>query len=481
LPVPVRVDTVGGYLQWRVFGALPMLFGFWAVMSAAGATRGDEEHGLVEQWLCRGASRVRYLATRYLVFLVAAVLTIGLSSTAIYVGAVQGGNSVDVWALVENSTALFAVTVVCYALTLAAAQLTTTRNAAAASAGALVLSLFLLNGFSRTLDSLKPLARVVSPFYYDDRSNPLVPGGAFDPGATVGLLVVGTVIVALAAWMMLLRDIGSPLLSRRSKDLPSTTVPSPNPLFRVPVLALVYEQRIGLLSWSAGATVLAVVMATITSQMAQVVSSPGPFHAYLALVGHGDPLVAIAGLFWIGIFEMIIAMFAITQVARWSADDREGRLEMELTAPVARWWVVAERFLGLLVGATVVVAVSNMAFYLASHASNVNLRAGDLLVASLVMLPFALTFGAVGALLASRVPRVTIPILAAVAFTSYLITEAGPLLKFPDSVMKLSVFSLIGQPLSDGVYWTGMWGLIGITVVGFGLAAVVMQRREVGS
>jgi putative exporter of polyketide antibiotics len=97
------------------------------------------------------------------------------------------------------------------------------------------------------------------------------------------------------------------------------------------------------------------------------------------------------------------------------------------------------------------------------------------------MLPFALTFGAVGALLASRAPRATIPILTTVAFASYLVTEAGPLLKFPDSVMKLSVFSLIGQPLSDGVYWTGMWGLIGITVVGFGLAAVVMQRREVGS
>jgi putative exporter of polyketide antibiotics len=481
LPVPVRVDTVGGYLQWRVFGALPMLFGFWAIMSAAGATRGDEDHGLVEQWLCRGASRLRYLATRYIVFLVAAVLTIGVSSAAIYVGAVQGGNSVDVGAVFEKSAALLAVTVVCYALTLAASQLTTTRNAAAASAGALILSLYLLNGFSRTLDSLKPLARVVSPFYYYDRSNPLVPGGAFDLVATVGLLVVGTVIAALAAWMMLRRDIGSPLVSRRSKESPSTTVPSPNPLFRVPVLASVYEQRIGLLSWSAGATVLAVIMATITSQMAQVVSAPGPFHAYLALVGHGDPLVAIAGLFWIGIFELIIAMFAITQVARWSADDREGRLEMELTAPVSRWWVVAERFLGFLVSAAVVVAASNLAFYIASRASKVDVHAGDLLVTSLVMLPFALTFGAVGALLASRAPRATIPILTTVAFASYLVTEAGPLLKFPDSVMKLSVFSLIGQPLSDGVYWTGMWGLIGITVVGFGLAAVVMQRREVGS
>jgi ABC-2 type transport system permease protein len=481
LPLPIRVDTIGGYLQWRVFGALPMLFGFWAIMSASGATRGDEDHGLVEQWLCRGAGRVRYLATRYLVFLVAAVVAIGLSSAAIYAGAVQGGNTVDASAVFQNSLALFSVTAVCYALTLVAAQLTTTRNAAAASAGALIFLLYFLNGFSRSVDSLRPLARLVSPFYYYDRNSPLVPGGSFDPVATAGLLLVATLLAALAGWMMLLRDIGSPLVSLRMTESPSTTLPAHNPLLRVAVLARVYEQRIGLLSWTAGAAVFTVLMSSIASQMSSLVATPGPFHAYLALVGHGDPLVAIDGLFWIGIFEMIIAIFAITQVAGWSADDREGRLEMELTAPVSRRRVVAERFLGLLVGAAVVVAVSSAAFYLGSHASNINVPAGDLLETALVLLPFALSFGAVGALLASRAPRATIPILAAVAFASYLITEAGPLLKFPDSVMKLSVFSLVGQPISDGVYWTGLWGLIGITVVGFGLAAVVMQRREVGS
>ena len=481
LPIPIRVDTIGGYLQWRVFGALPMLFGFWAIMSAAGATRGDEERGLVEQWLCRGASRVRYLATRYVVFVVAAAAAIGLSSAAIYLGAVQGGNTVDTGAIFEGSLALLAVTLVCYAVTLAAAQLTPTRNAAAGSAGALLFFLYILNGFSRSVDSLKPMARLASPFYYYDRSNPLVPGGSFDLVATVGLVVVATLIAALAGWMMLVRDVGSPLVSPRATESPSTIVPSHNPLLGIPVLATVYEQRIGLLSWAVGATAFTALMATIASQMSQLVNTPGPFHAYLALVGHGDSLVAIDGLFWIGIFEMIIALFAITQVARWSADDREGRLEMELTAPVSRAWVVAERFLGLLVSTAILVALSSLAFYVASHASDINVSAGDLAVTALVMLPFALSFGAVGALLASRAPRATIPVLAAVALASYLITEAGPLLKFPDWVMKLSVFSLIGNPLTSGVYWTGVWGLLGITVVGFGLATILMQRREVGS
>src|SRR5690242_20989466 len=43
LPLPAGAGTVGGYLHWRVYGALPMLFVFWALMSAGGAARGDED------------------------------------------------------------------------------------------------------------------------------------------------------------------------------------------------------------------------------------------------------------------------------------------------------------------------------------------------------------------------------------------------------------------------------------------------------
>src|SRR5207253_2483535 len=104
----------------------------------------------------------------------------------------------------------------------------------------------------------------------------------------------------------------------------------------------------------------------------------------------------------------------------------------------------------------------------------------DLAVASLALIPFVLSFAALGAVLTSRVPRAAIGVLAALAFLSYLITEGGPLLKWPGWVLKLSAFSLYGSPLTNGVYWTGLWILLAITVGGFGAAAALMQRREVG-
>jgi len=42
LPPPTRLDTVGGYVEWRSFGGLAILFAVWALVSASGAARGDE-------------------------------------------------------------------------------------------------------------------------------------------------------------------------------------------------------------------------------------------------------------------------------------------------------------------------------------------------------------------------------------------------------------------------------------------------------
>jgi hypothetical protein len=119
-------------------------------------------------------------------------------------------------------------------------------------------------------------------------------------------------------------------------------------------------------------------------------------------------------------------------------------------------------------------------FYLSATASDIHVRASDLVVASAVLLPFVLSFAAIGAALTSWVPRAAIGVLATIAFLSYLITEGGPLLKWPDWVMKISAFSLYGTPLTGGVYWIGLWILLGVTLGGFAVATVLMQRREVG-
>ena len=480
LPLPVRVDTVSGYVQWRIYGALPILFGFWALMAATGATRGDEDRGLVEEWLTSRLGRGRYIGTRFVTFAIAAFIAVAATSAAIDLGVVLSGFSLDLGSVIEDSFALLALTLTCYGIAMVVAQFASRRAVVGGLAGAVLAVLFFINSFSRTDESLRLVARLISPFYYVDRSTPLTPGGTFDIGATAGLLIAAGALAVLAAWLMNVRDIGSPLFQRRRREHPVTHLPSRNRLLRIPVLSSLYEQRLSLLAWTVGAVIGAVYSASAGRSIVDLAKGRGSFHAYLTIAGHGNPYVALTGYFWFGIFQLVLVAFALTCVARWSSDDNEGRLEMQLSAPVSRRRVVGERAIAFLAGAVVVVAVSSVAFYLAAAASSIDLHAGDLIVASLALLPFVLSFAALGAVLTSRVPRAAIAVLATFAFLSYLITEGGPLLKWPDGVMKLSAFSLYGTPLTSGVYWTGLWILLAITVVGFGVAAALMQRREVG-
>jgi ABC-2 type transport system permease protein len=480
LPLPHGVDTVAGFIQWRVYGALPILFGLWALMSAAGATRGDEERGLLEAWFAAGVSQARYLGTRFLMFAISAAIAVALTSGAIEIGALGGGSALPLGPLVQVSLALLATTLTVYALTTVVAQLATSRGGAAGLAGLVVGVMFFVNGLSRSIGSLKPVAQAISPFYYYDRSTPLSPSGSFDVAATAALVLVALLLTALAAWLVTIRDLGTAVITLPHRERPATDRPSPNPLLRMPIIALVYEQRLGTVAWALGSAVFAAYLASAGRQLVDVVQASTGFRAYLTVVGHGNPYVALTGFFWFGIALLLLAVFAITQGARWSADDNEGRLEMILSAPVSRSRVVIERAVALAVRLAIVVAVSSAALYLGGAAANIHFGVGRLIVASLVLVPFGLSFAAIGAVLASRAPRATVAVLTTFTFLSYLITQLGPLLKWPDWALKLSVFNLYGTPLTSGVDWTGLWIMTAITLVGFALAALLMQRRDVG-
>jgi len=63
LPPPIRPDTAPGFVQFRSYGGLAILFAVWALASAIGATRGDEERGVVEVVLAATVLRVAMLAS----------------------------------------------------------------------------------------------------------------------------------------------------------------------------------------------------------------------------------------------------------------------------------------------------------------------------------------------------------------------------------------------------------------------------------
>lgn len=479
VPPPVRPDTVGGYVQFRAFGAFAILFAIWSLASASSAARGDEERGLVPAILAAGSSRLAMITSRVGAFATAAAIASLAAGAGLLVGVATGGESFSSAAAFGAAVVLVALAVSTYSLTLLIAQFTSARGTTG-FAGVILLALFLINSLSRTFDGLVRW-RWLSPFHYYEQSSPLVPGGSVDVEATLTLLAIAVVATVVAALAFRFRDVGSPVFNLPVRNRPASYAVSRTAVWRVPVLRDIYDRRVGLLAWTAGVSALGAVSVALTKNVVQPLLAIPELARYFAAFLNGDLFSSFLGYIWFGFAQLLMAGFAITQVARWSAEDSDGRLELILSNPVSRVRVVVERVVVLALGALIIAAVSGVAVGVEAHNQGIDLDRGRLAAASLLLVPFTLVFGTVGALLASRIPRATVGLLGALAFASYVLVQLGPIFKLPAWVDDLSAFKLYGQPLTAGVDQTGLVIMIVIVVAGLAASAIVMERRDVGA
>jgi ABC-2 type transport system permease protein len=479
LPPPIRPDTVGGYVEYRSYGGLALLFAVWALASASGAARGDEERGLVEAALATGLTRLSLTASRVLAFAAGSLVAALAAGLGLILGATNGGESISVGSAVEAGFVLAALALSCYSLTLVISQLTSARIATAA-AGVVLLSLFLVNTLSRTFTSLISV-RWLSPFRYYELSQPLPPGGYFDGRATLTLVAIALVAGAAAAVAFAFRDLGSPLFRWPARARSASYDGLTSPAWRIAVLRGVWDRRLGLVVWAAGLAGLGAIFVAMTRSIIEPLLSIQALAPYFGGFVHGQVYTTFLGFFWFSVAQLLFAAFAITQVARWSAEDADGRLELILSNPRSRAAVVIERAIVLAFGAALIAAAGGVAVAVASHYQGMNVPNERLAGATLLLVPFALVFAATGSLLAAWNPRATIGLLGGFAFCSYLITEVGPFFKWPEWVQDFSAFKLFGTPLADGIDRGGLLIMFAIIVVGFAASILVMERRDVGA
>ena len=478
LPPPVQLDTMGGYLTWRQFGSIALMYAVWAVLAATGAARGDEERRLTDLWLASGVSRARWLIGRTGGFLLAAGASIALNLLITAAGAAAAGDALPAGGVILEAVTFLGITVWAFGMGLLVAQLFVTRRAAALAASGVLVVLFLLNSAVRSGVDLGA-ARWLSPFYYFDRSTPLLAGATFDIPATAVLVILGALFVALATLAFVRRDVGGTLIAGRRRTTRSTVRPSRDPLLRMPILAAVDQQRGWIAGWAIGLAVLAYFLVSIAKVLVNALESVPGLTKYLSATGvsgYND----FVGVIWFGTALLIIAIFVVVQVNGWVADDADGRLELTLAQPVSRTRVVLERIASLLVAVAIIAGLSTLVAYLAATANGVDMPVGRTALAGLLMLPVAFALGGVGQVLAGWRPRVAVAILAVVTVTSYFTQQFAPIFSWPDWTTRTSVFALYGVPLSRDD-WPGIGILMGIGLAGTAIAVAAMRRRDVGT
>ena len=477
VPAPLRPDTVGGYVQWRAYGFFAIVFAIWALASGVGASRGDEERGLVEATLAAGVSRADALIARFAAFTASVIVAAAAGAAGVYAGIDRLHDWIDPGSVAAASLLLLGLALTCYAMTLLVCQLTPARMATAL-AGGVLLVLFLVNSLGRSLDLLRGW-RWLSPFYYYDLSRPLAPGGAIDVRAIEVLLVIAIVAGLAAAIAFSYRDLGSPLLALRLRAHGVIREPSRVVWWRIPVARGLYDRRAGLIAWTVGMAALAVVFVLLTKSIVQPMLGISSLAPYFRAIIHGEIYPSFLGFIWFGFAELLFAGYAITHVARWSAEDSDGRLELTLGNPIIA--AIIERALVLVAGLAFIATVSAAALGVESQAQAIDVSTRKLVEASLLLVPFGLFFAAIGAVMAAFIPRATVGLMAGFAIASYFVTQVGPIFKWPDLVLDVSPFKLFGQPLASGVDGAGLAIMVIVIVVGLGASALLLRRRDIGA
>jgi len=261
-----------------------------------------------------------------------------------------------------------------------------------AAAGTVLLILFLDNTLSRTFTWLASW-RWLSPFHYYELNHPLAPGGDLDPRAIVALLGIALLASAAAAMLFESRDLGSASLHWPSRHRPVGYEPSRSPGWRIAVLRGLYEQRFGLAIWAAGLAAVGAVFVSLTKTVIQpLLSIPALTHFFGGFAG-GQLYTSFLGYFWLSFAQLLLAAFAIAQVARWSAEDSDGRLELMLSTPRSRAAIVVERALVLTFEALVITAISEVAVLFSAHYQAMDVSTQKVTEASLLLVPIlALVF-----------------------------------------------------------------------------------------
>ncbi len=470
-----RLDTVGGYLSYKIFPDIALLVAVYAAIQGAQILRGSEGKGIYDLWFAAGRSRNSILRDRVAAFLIALSAIVAILFVFTVIGGELSGVHFALQAL-GQCVALGFVGVLSFSLGLLVSQFVqSARTASGVTAGYLVASFFIANMYDR-LGALTFL-RYLSPFYYYVLARTLA-GTTFSVPAMATLLVAALVAGGAAWWLYLQRDIGGVSLARAHHTRPADYTFRPSSIWRRTLwLNWIAEQPVGVAAWVfAIAAFTAVEAAVVPSAIRIVNDSGGPLGKFLQ--SHGSFLTTGQYLsFFLSFTALLVAGFAVAQVARWASDATQHRNDVVLAQAVSMGRLLMERIATLLVLAALVGAAVVGGTFVGSLIGGYSVDVGGLIRTFFDVLLLSFAIGGVG-LLAVTILRsaAATGITGALLVACFLLTTFADLLSWPSWTGRISVFDAFGTPYLSLPLTGSLIYLAVLGVAGTGAAYLAMRR-----
>ncbi|HUS14739.1 MAG TPA: hypothetical protein VM536_06935, partial [Chloroflexia bacterium] len=318
------------------------------------------------------------------------------------------------------------------------------------------------------------------PHHYASLNKPMVPGRGFDWSAYAVLLGVGLVCAVLALALFERRDLGAPFRLRVQGARVRQRTGGSLALLSSPFARALRDLLGPTLAWTTALGVYVLMIEAMTNEILE------PIQAITRtplgqLLGPLNSSMALLQVMVLTSVVLLLAGFAVTQVATWTADEEAGRFELVLSTPQRRMGLLLARFAAVAVASTGLVAGLGGAFWLGGRLFNVTLDLGKLWAGMVGLVPLILLIVAAGWALAAalRRPAAAVPIVGGVLITMYIFDLLAPLFKPPTWVLQLSIFYHYGRPFLEGISGAGMTTLIVGTGLLLGLALWGFSRRDI--
>jgi ABC-2 type transport system permease protein len=471
---PINIETLGGFVSWRVGNTLPVILGLWSVLALSGTLAGEAAKGSLDLLASTPQSRrsiaLQKLGGHITALTAAMVLFAVITWLAGVAFAALPGDEIPLGAAFGQALLYGLLMLAAGSLSFAVAPFVGRTRALAFGLIALFGG-YLINSYaslSPAIDALRPL----SWYAWTAGHRPLA--GVSD-WPSVGLLAVVTAaFLAVGVFAFERRDLGDSTALRWLRP-PSLPAGIGGPFTRQ------LADRAGIaIAWGVGVGLYAILIIVSADAFAKSIASIPQIEALIKSIYPDIDLQQPSGLLQLTFFafgSFILGLAGASFLAGWSSDEGRRRLDLVLAAPLsrARWAIESGLGVYAAIGLMILVLAAFVGAGVATQAGEVIAPMLGVGVLGLATAAFAGVGLAAGGLVRASLAA---PVAAGLVIATFLLDTLGEALDLPDAVLNLSLYRHLGQPMVGVFDPVGIVAATALAVGGLLIGAWGLGRRD---
>jgi ABC-2 type transport system permease protein len=471
---PINIETLGGFVSWRVGNSLPVILGLWSVLALSGTLAGEAAKGSLDLLASTPQSRrsiaLQKLAGHVSALTAAMVLFAIITWVAGVSFAALPGDEIPLGAAFGQALLYGLLMLAAGSLSFAVAPFVG-RTRALAFGLIVLFGGYLINSYaslSPAIDALRPL----SWYAWTAGHRPLA--GVSD-WTSVGLLAVVTAaFLAIGVFAFERRDLGDSAALRwlRPPSLPAG--------IRGPFTRQLADRTGIAIAWGVGVGLYAILIIVSADAFAKSIASIPQIAALIKSIYPDIDLQQPSGLLQLTFFtfgSFILGLAGAGFLGGWSSDEGRRRLDLVLAAPLsrARWAIESGLGVYAAIGVMTLVLAAFVGVGVATQAGEVISPILGIGVLGLATAAFAGVGLAVGGLVRASLAA---PVAGGLVIATFLLDTLGEALDLPDAVLDLSLYRHLGQPMAGVFDPVGIVAATVLVVGGLLVGAWGLRRRD---